>query len=204
MSQTSVGRPEVEAARLLLDRMGISMADLLDVRPPRPRAPTFAEYVPVVAAAVSAGTRKAYGSYWNRVVQAWGDRPIDKPRPSEIEQLRSQVQANVVARRNSRGGRSAAEHLVAALRCLYRRAVADGHLDVADNPALKVDKPRRLPGTRRAIGDPPRLLRRTTDLAADVLGQPLDLQRGWFGDPPRAPALADSLPVRGVHLSGAG
>jgi integrase len=153
MSQTSVGRPEVEAARLLLDRMGISMADLLDVRPPRPRAPTFAEYVPVVAAAVSAGTRKAYGSYWNRVVQAWGDRPIDEPRPSEIEQLRSQVQANVVARRNSRGGRSAAEHLVAALRCLYRRAVADGHLDAADNPALKVDKPRRLPGTRRAIGD---------------------------------------------------
>jgi len=30
--------------------------------------------------------------------------------------------------------------LVAALRCLYRRAVADGHLDAADNPALKVDK----------------------------------------------------------------
>jgi integrase/recombinase XerC len=42
---------------------------------------------------------------------------------------------------------------VAALRCLYRRAVADGYLDAADNPALKVDKPRRLPSTRRAIGD---------------------------------------------------
>jgi integrase len=153
MSQTSVGRTEVEAARLLLDRMGISMADLLGTQPPRPQAPTFAEYVPVVAAAVSPGTRKAYGSYWNRVVQAWGNRPIDEPRPSEIEQLRSQVQANVVARRNSRGGRSAAEHLVAALRCLYRRAVADGYLDASDNPALKVDKPRRLPSTRRAIGD---------------------------------------------------
>ena len=34
--------------------------------------------------------------------------------------------ANVVARRNARGGRSAAEHLIAALRCLYRHAVADG------------------------------------------------------------------------------
>jgi integrase len=143
----------LEAARLLLERMGIDPADLLEVRPARPPVPTFAEYVPVVAAAVSPGTRRAYGSYWNRVVAAWGDRCIDEPRPSEIEQLRAQVQANIVARRNGRGGRSAAEHLVAALRCLYRRAVADGYLDAADNPAIKVDKPRRLPSTRRAIGD---------------------------------------------------
>ncbi|MGN9913534.1 site-specific integrase [Phytohabitans sp. LJ34] len=141
------------AARLLLERMGISPADLLEVRPPRPVAPTFAEYVPVVAAAVSPGTLRAYGSYWNRVVQAWGDRRIDEPRPSEIEQLRVQAQANVVVRSNSRGGRSAAENLVAALRCLYRKAVDDGYLDAADNPALKVAKPRRLPSTRRAIGD---------------------------------------------------
>jgi hypothetical protein len=108
VSQTVVGRPELEAARLLLERMGISPADLLEVRPTRPPAPTFAEYVPVVTAAVSSGTRRAYGSYWNRVVQAWGDRRIDEPRPSEIEQLRPQVQTNVVARRNARGGRSAA------------------------------------------------------------------------------------------------
>ncbi|GIH16156.1 tyrosine-type recombinase/integrase [Rugosimonospora africana] len=153
MSATAASRPELEAARLLLERMGISPADLLGVRPARPAAPTFAEYVPVVAAAVSAGTRRAYGSYWNRIVEAWGERRIDEPRPSEIEQLRGQVQTNVVARRNARGGRSAAEHLVAALRCLYRRAVADGYLEAADNPALKVDKPRRLSSTRRAIGD---------------------------------------------------
>lgn len=93
MSQTVASRPELEAARLLLERMGICPADLLEVRPARPPAPTFAEYVPIVAAAVSSGTRRAYGSYWNRVVQAWGDRRIDEPRPSEIEQLRTQVQA---------------------------------------------------------------------------------------------------------------
>jgi hypothetical protein len=103
MSQAVASRPELEAARLLLERMGISPADLLGVRPTRPSAPTFAEYVPVVAAAVSSGTRRAYGSYWKRVVQAWGDRRIDEPRPSEIEQLRAQVQLNVVARRNARG-----------------------------------------------------------------------------------------------------
>jgi integrase/recombinase XerC len=34
--------------------------------------PTFAEYVPVVSAAVTDVTRRAYGSYWNRVVEHWG------------------------------------------------------------------------------------------------------------------------------------
>jgi integrase/recombinase XerC len=34
--------------------------------------PTFAEFVPQVAAATSAGTLRAYGTYWNRVVEQWG------------------------------------------------------------------------------------------------------------------------------------
>jgi integrase len=63
------------------------------------------------------------------------------------------VKVNVVARRNSRGGRGAGEHLVAALRCLYRYAVDDGLLAQADNPAIKVAKPRRLASTRRAVPD---------------------------------------------------
>jgi integrase/recombinase XerC len=143
VSQSASRQAELAAARLLLERMGISPADLLREEPAPRDVPTFAEYVPVVAAAVSPGTRRAYGSYWKRVVQEWGDRRIDEPRPSEIELLRGTVQATVVARRNARGGRSAAEHLVSALRCLYRRATADGYLDVSDNPALKVAKPRR-------------------------------------------------------------
>ena len=56
-------------------------------------------------------------------------------------------------RRNSRGGRSAAEHLIAALRCMYKHAEEDGLIDPAGNPARKVDKPRRLPSTRRAVAD---------------------------------------------------
>ncbi len=63
------------------------------------------------------------------------------------------VKANVVARRNARGGRSATEHLVAALRCVYQRAVDDGLITQEDNPARKVAKPRRLPSTRRAVPD---------------------------------------------------
>jgi integrase/recombinase XerC len=62
----------VEAALVLLERMGLSLADLVAAPPSRVAVPTFAEYVPVVSAAVSAGTRRAYGSYWNRIVEHWG------------------------------------------------------------------------------------------------------------------------------------
>jgi len=146
-------RQVVEAALVLLERMGLSPADLTTAPQPRKPVPTFAEYVPVVAAAVSAGTRRAYGSYWNRVLEHWGSRRLDEPTPSEIRQLMAYVKTHVVARRNARGGRSAEEHLVAALRCLYQRAVDDGLIAEADNPARKVAKPRRLPATRRALPD---------------------------------------------------
>jgi integrase len=141
----------VEAALVLLERMGLSSADLVAAPGERATVPTFAECIPVVSAAVSAGTRRAYGSYWNRIVEHWGDRRLDEPTPSEIRQLMTYVKAHVVARRNARGGRSAQEHLVAALRCLYQRAVEDGLIAEADNPARKVTKPRRLPSTRRAV-----------------------------------------------------
>jgi integrase len=86
-----------------------------------------------------------------RIIEHWGSRRLDEPTPSEIRQLMTWVKTHVVARRNARGGRSAQEHLVAALRCLYQRAVEDGLIAEADNPARKVAKPRRLPSTRRAV-----------------------------------------------------
>ena len=87
----------VEAALVLLERMGLSPADLTAVPQARKPVPTFAEYVPVVSAAVSAGTRRAYGSYWNRVVDQWGERRLDEPTPSEIRQLMVYVKTHVVA-----------------------------------------------------------------------------------------------------------
>jgi hypothetical protein len=143
----------VEAVLVLLERMGLSPADLAAVPQPCPEVPTFAEYVPVVPAAVSAGTRKAYGSYWNRVLEHRGGRRLDEPAPSEIRQLMAYVKTHVARRRNARGGRSAQEHLAATLRCLYQRAVDDGLIAEADNPARKVAQPRRLPTTRRALPD---------------------------------------------------
>ena len=64
---------------------------------------------------MNAGTRRAYGSYGNRVVDHWGSRCLDEPSPSEIRQLMAYAKAHVVARRNVRGGRGAEERLVAAL-----------------------------------------------------------------------------------------
>ena len=147
------GQAVVDAAMLVLERMGLTPADLLATPAARPTAPTFAEYIPVVSALATDGCRRAYGSYWNRVVDQWGSRRIDEPTPSEIRQLVQHVRANVVPRRNSRGGRSAAEHLIAALRCMYKHAEEDSLINPADNPARKVEKPRRLPSTRRVVAD---------------------------------------------------
>jgi site-specific recombinase XerD len=142
----------VDAALLVLKSMGLSPEDLL-APSNRPPVPTFAEYVPVVSATVTAASLRAYRPYWNRTVVRWGERRLDEPTPSEVKQLVAYVKANAVQRRNGRGGHNAAENLISALRCLYRHAVDDGLIDERDNPARKVGKPRRLPPTRRAITD---------------------------------------------------
>jgi len=141
----------LDAARLLLARMGVTAEDLVSEPVARPLLPTFAEYIPVVSDAVSDGTRRVYTSYWNRILEHWGHRRLDEPTPSQVKQLVEHIRTNVVARRNARGGRSAGEHLIAALRCLYRHAEDDELIDPANNPARKVAKPARLPSTRRAV-----------------------------------------------------
>lgn len=148
-------KPELlTAARQLLTQMGISLTDLQQAGDgTRPHAPTFAEYVPIVAAAVGPGSRRMYSTYWNKVVERWGDRRLDEPTPTQIEALMRAHQESAVRRRNYRGGRSAAEHMISALRCLYKRAVADGIITETDNPAAKVAKPRRLDSTRTALAD---------------------------------------------------
>jgi hypothetical protein len=48
----------VDAALLMLRQLGLSPDDLVTVPEGRPPVPTFAEYVPVVFAAVTDGTRQ--------------------------------------------------------------------------------------------------------------------------------------------------
>ncbi|MFI7510495.1 tyrosine-type recombinase/integrase [Micromonospora aurantiaca] len=139
------------AARLLLDRLGVTPEQLLSAPRSARSMPTFAEYIELVSVAVTAGTRRVYGTYWNRVRDAWGDRRLDELSSSEIKQFAEQMREQVVLRRNSRGGRTAAEHLISSLRCIYAYAVADGLIPESSNPAKRVPKPRRLASTRRAL-----------------------------------------------------
>ncbi|MEV8509787.1 site-specific integrase [Actinoplanes sp. NPDC051475] len=146
--------PEVvAAARILLDQMGIRPEDLLKQAVVGKPVPTFAEYVPVVTAAVAAGSRRTYGSYWCKVVERWGDRRLNEVTPTEVETLMRQLQESAVRRSNFRGGSSTGEHLIAALRCLYRRAAADGLIAEANDPSRMVAKPRRPASTRSALPD---------------------------------------------------
>ncbi|WP_327096020.1 hypothetical protein OIE68_39710 [Nocardia vinacea] len=145
---------EIEAARLLLSRLGLRPQDLLlGSTEEHRRVPTFAEYIDRLQNAVPPGTSRTYGPYWKRIAAAWGPRPITEPSPLEIRELIEQAKQPAVVRRNTCGGRSAAEHMVGALRALYRQAHADGHITTAANPADHIIKPRRLPNNRRALPD---------------------------------------------------
>jgi integrase/recombinase XerC len=146
----------VEAARLLLERMGLRPEDLLAApAPARTPAPTFAEFIAVLVDASPPGT-KVYRPYWKRIVAAWGERRLDEPTPSDIRGFIAAMKANdvVTTRVNYRGGVTAERHVVGAFRCLYAHAEADGL--VTENPAQKVRKPRRPASTRRALPDAPR------------------------------------------------
>lgn len=144
---------DIEAARLVLARLGISPEQLLGAPTDNGPVPTIRDYISRVSDAVPAGTRRVYDTYWRRIVEVWGDRRVNEPTPLQIKQLAEQVKLQVVVRKNSRGGRTAAEHLIAALRCMYRHAIADGLISEGDNPATRVAKPRRLASTRRALPD---------------------------------------------------
>lgn len=141
----------IAAARLLLDQLGVSLADLHAAGVDRTPPPSVAEYLPRVIAAAGPGARKTYGSYWQRMATAWGDRPLDTIQASDILALQQELTATAVLRRNGRDGRHAGEHLIAAARALFNRAIADRLLAADASPAHRVHKPRRLPSPRRAL-----------------------------------------------------
>ncbi|MEU3457251.1 site-specific integrase [Micromonospora sp. NPDC006766] len=141
----------VAAARQVLAHLGVTLADLQSSAGMSLSLPTVAEYLPRVLAAAGPGARRTYGTYWERMAAAWGDWPLNHVAASDIEAMKQQRIARARSRRNSRNGRHAGEHVIAAARAFYSRAVADGLIDASASPAHRVAKPRRLPSTRRAL-----------------------------------------------------
>jgi integrase/recombinase XerC len=69
---------DVESARLVLARLGVTPEQLLGAMPAPAVVPTIAAYIEQVGAAMPAGTRAVYDSYWRRVVAEWGERRLDE------------------------------------------------------------------------------------------------------------------------------
>jgi integrase/recombinase XerC len=157
----------VEAARLMLARMGLRPEDLLTDAPldgavvsggargvGGARVPTFGEYIETLMQVRPPGF-DVYKHYWNRITATWSERRLDEVTPSDIERFITAMRDNDVIRtkKNYRGGRVAAMHAVSAFRSLYNRAENDGLITPAQNAARRVAKPRRAPSSRQAIPD---------------------------------------------------
>ncbi|WP_233412857.1 tyrosine-type recombinase/integrase [Nucisporomicrobium flavum] len=155
MSQPDINSTNIALVTALMAQLNITTDQLTGKAPHTPRpVPTFAEYIPHVAAGLSASTRRLYDTYWQRILAQWGSRHLDELKPSEIRHLAEEARAHAVIRRSHRGGASAAEHLIAALRCIYRYAVDDRLISPDHNPAARVPKPRRQQSLRQALPEP--------------------------------------------------
>ena len=135
----------LDIVQVEMQRLGVTAEDLRKSarRHPVP-APTVAEYASVVAAAATSGTRRVYEPYWCKAVERWGGRRLDDITAADVITFAEHCRDTAVQRRSTRTGNSAAEHAIAALRCLYRHAAADGVIAADCNPALEVPKPRRM------------------------------------------------------------
>lgn len=79
------------------------------------------------------------------------DRSLTEPTRHELEELAYTVQTTAGTNRASRGGISAVEHFVSAVRCLYRYAEEAGWVRSQDNPARRLPIPSRRSSHRYAI-----------------------------------------------------
>jgi hypothetical protein len=77
----------------------------------------------------------------------WGDRRFGAISATDIEALQRDAVATAVSRRDNRGGRHAGEHVIAAARAFFVRAVADELITAAASPARQIAKrpPSRCP-----------------------------------------------------------
>lgn len=138
-----------------LEAMGLTLDDLLAItghEPARqPTGPTVADYVPIVAASYQPRSRRTYGSYWMITVELLGAITLEQVTVDDLLTVADEAARRAKQRRAGSDGRASRESCVAAMRAVFSRAHKAGL--VPTNPALLVDKPRRLPNRRRALNE---------------------------------------------------
>jgi integrase len=136
-----------------LEALGLTVADLLAVADQapvaRPIGTTVAAYLPSVAESYRPRTRRTYNSYWRLAVELIGDAPLEDVTSDDVVAIADEAARRARVRRPGSDGRASRESTIAAVRAIFARAHRAGL--VSSNPALLVDKPRRLESRRRAL-----------------------------------------------------
>ncbi|RLK58352.1 tyrosine-type recombinase/integrase [Actinokineospora cianjurensis] len=154
---------DAAAARLILERLGVTPQDLIQQRD-RATTLTLNALVPRVSDVVPDPTRKLLNPYWNKALRAWPEREAHTITPGDVRWFINHTRETAQVRKSSRGGHSAAEHGYHALRCLYRYGIAERIIHPWDDPTSSIDKPLRLASLRRALD--PALVDDIVDVAA--------------------------------------
>lgn len=141
---------DVAMALRMLEKFDLRPEDLIEGAVARV-VPTFAQVDPLMRERVPGPSRRIYGTYWDRIVAAWGDRRLDEPTVSEAQELLEHARESAVVRRSSNGGKAAALHTYYALACVYRYAVEEQILSPRQNVMARVRRPAKGRSRRHAL-----------------------------------------------------
>lgn len=152
--------------------LGLTVEDLVAASSGAPSAsrsvPTVSEYLAAIVPTFTPGTLRTYRSYWRLAEAHFGGRPLDAITVGDCQAVLDAAARRARKSRPTSDTRSPQENCVAALRALFARA--ERARLILDNPAARLDKPRRLPNRRRA-------------LTKVELGEAVDAVRTTSGDP---------------------
>jgi integrase len=170
-TETSIDeRAVAAAAEIVLAKLGLSLDQVADLAKPK-ALPTFAEYAPKVAKSTPESSRETWQYYWKVLVDEWGDRPIDEPRASEINQLANLVQQRAAAKPQASTGQGARSLFIDAVKCFYRCAAGDKLITLTESPVATIKNSKNRNTSRRALT--PRELTEINGAAASFGPDPL-------------------------------
>ena len=144
----------------MLEGLQAEMAAIREVVAPNlcREIPTIDVFIEVALATATEATRGVYGPalYWYAAqVREDGERigslRVNVPTGHDLDVLVALRQVEALRDPRARHGRCAGEHLVGALRLLYRQAARANYLLTSSSPASDLKLPRRPKSTRRDL-----------------------------------------------------